>query len=151
MDRFPIAEELAEAPSISTWNVVHTDRDPYQVAPQVHRTLRELDSARPFTLLTWQKDPDTSLFPARMAAISLGVLGLLGSLLAATDIFGMASYSVCKRLKEMDTRMAPGAGNCCTRARPRLQVVCHRVGDRVGAGPDRQAPARLYRLRSVSA
>ncbi len=101
---------LLQAPSTSTWNVVRTDRDPRQLAPQIYRTLRNLDSALPFTLLTWEKSLDASLFPARMAAISLGVLGLLGALLAVTGIFGMASYSVGKRLKEMGIRMALGAG-----------------------------------------
>ncbi len=101
---------LLQAPSISTWNVVRTDRDLGQLAPHLYRTLRGLDSALPFTLLAWQKDLDASLFPARMAAIALGVLGLLGALLAATGIFGMASYSVGKRLKEMGIRMALGAG-----------------------------------------
>jgi len=100
---------LLQAPSTSTWEVVHTDGDPQQLAPQLYQTFRELDSALPFTLLTWQKSLDASLFGARMAAISLGVLGLLGALLAATGIFGMASYSVGKRLKEMGIRMALGA------------------------------------------
>jgi predicted permease len=101
---------LLQAPSLSTWNVVRTDRDPQQFAPRLYRTLRGLDTALPFTLLTWGKSLDASLFPARMAAISLGVLGLLGALLAATGIFGMATYSVGKRLKEMGIRMALGAG-----------------------------------------
>jgi predicted permease len=101
---------LLQNPSKSTYDVVRTDRDPRQLAPQLYRTLRDLDSALPFTLLTWQSNLDAALFPARMAAISLGVLGLLGALLAATGIFGMASYSVGKRLKEMGIRMALGAG-----------------------------------------
>lgn len=101
---------LLQAPSLSTWDVVRTNRDPQQVAPRVYQTLHHLDSALPFTLLTWQKSLDASLFAARMAAISLGILGLLGALLAATGIFGMASYSVGKRLKEMGIRMALGAG-----------------------------------------
>jgi predicted permease len=110
-DQWPVYfRPLLQAPSVSTWNVVRTDRDPQQVAPQLYATLRRLDSALPFALLPWQKDLDTSLFPARMAAISLGVLGLLGALLAATGIFGVASYSVGKRLKEMGIRMALGAG-----------------------------------------
>lgn len=101
---------LLQAPSTAAWEVVRTDGDPQQLAPEIYRTLRNLDSALPFTLVTWEKSLDASLFPARMAAISLGVLGLLGALLAATGIFGLASYSVGKRLKEMGIRMALGAG-----------------------------------------
>jgi predicted permease len=110
-DQWPVYyRPLLQAPSIATWDVVRTEGDPHQVAPQLYQTLRGLDSALPFTILTWEKSLDASLFPARMAAISLGVLGLLGALLAATGIFGLASYSVAKRLKEMGIRMALGAG-----------------------------------------
>jgi ABC-type antimicrobial peptide transport system permease subunit len=51
----------------------------------------------------------TLLFGPRMATIALGVLGLLGGMLSITGIFGMAAYSVSKRLKELGIRMALGA------------------------------------------
>ena len=52
---------------------------------------------------------DSALFPSRAATISLGVLGLLGGMLAVTGIFGMAAYSVSKRLRELGIRIALGA------------------------------------------
>jgi ABC-type antimicrobial peptide transport system permease subunit len=51
----------------------------------------------------------TSLFPSQMATISLGVMGLMGAMLSITGIFGMAAYSVSKRLRELGIRVALGA------------------------------------------
>jgi ABC-type antimicrobial peptide transport system permease subunit len=51
----------------------------------------------------------TLLFGPRMATIALGVLGLLGGMLSITGIFGMAAYSVSKRLRELGIRIALGA------------------------------------------
>ena len=41
--------------------------------------------------------------------MALGVLGLMGAVLSITGIFGMAAYSVSKRLKELGIRIALGA------------------------------------------
>jgi ABC-type antimicrobial peptide transport system permease subunit len=57
----------------------------------------------------WSTELGGTLFPSRMATVSLGVLGLMGGMLSITGIFGMAAYSVSKRLKELGIRMALGA------------------------------------------
>jgi len=44
-----------------------------------------------------------------MATMSLGVLGVMGAMLSITGIFGMAAYSVSKRLRELGIRVALGA------------------------------------------
>jgi ABC-type antimicrobial peptide transport system permease subunit len=44
-----------------------------------------------------------------MATISLGVLGMMGAMLSITGIFGMAAYSVSRRLRELGIRVALGA------------------------------------------
>ena len=72
-------------------------------------TLRGLDPGLPLTIATWQQELDSALFAARMATVCLGVLGLLGAMLAVTGIFGMASYSVSKRVREIGIRVALGA------------------------------------------
>jgi ABC-type antimicrobial peptide transport system permease subunit len=91
--------------------VVRSADQPQQIAAALHLAIHSLDDALPFTLMTWDNQLNSALFAARAATISLGVLGLLGAMLAVTGIFGMASYSVGKRLKEMGIRMALGAGH----------------------------------------
>jgi len=49
------------------------------------------------------------LFPSRMATASLGVLGAMAAMLSITGIFGMAAYSVSRRLRELGIRVALGA------------------------------------------
>jgi ABC-type antimicrobial peptide transport system permease subunit len=41
--------------------------------------------------------------------MALGVLGIMGAMLSITGVFGLAAYSVSKRLKELGIRMALGA------------------------------------------
>jgi predicted permease len=96
-------------PLNAVWLVVRSARDPQQLAAAMRSQLRALDAGLPCEIETWSKGMDFALFPARMATISLGVLGLMGAMLAITGIFGMAAYSVSKRLKELGIRVALGA------------------------------------------
>lgn len=93
-----------------TWLVVRSSRDPSELAPVLDHTLHGLDSGLPIKIRTWSEEMDTALFAARVATVSLGVLGLLGAMLAVTGIFGMASYVVSKRLRDLGIRVALGAG-----------------------------------------
>jgi predicted permease len=89
--------------------VVRSDRDPQQLAAEIRSTLRGLDSGLPFTIQTWNEGLDIALFPSRVATVALGILGLMGAMLSITGIFGMAAYSVSRRLRELGIRIALGA------------------------------------------
>jgi ABC-type antimicrobial peptide transport system permease subunit len=64
----------------------------------------------PYYMATWNKEMDGVLFPARMATVALGVLGLMGAVLSVAGIFGMAAFSVSKRQRELGVRVALGGG-----------------------------------------
>jgi predicted permease len=100
---------ILQSPSSSTWLIVRSRRDPQELTVAVESTLRNLDAGLPFSIRTWNKQLDSALFASRIATISLGVLGGLGAMLAVTGIFGMAAYSVSKRLRELGIRVALGA------------------------------------------
>jgi ABC-type antimicrobial peptide transport system permease subunit len=104
---------LLQNPANDTWLVLRTNRDggrdPQQLAPAVRSALRELDPGLPAFIQTWDEEMNGALFASRMATVSLGVLGLMGAILSITGIFGMAAYSVSKRLRELGIRIALGA------------------------------------------
>jgi predicted permease len=97
------------SPSSQSYLVVRSHRDVQQLAPLIRSKLRELDAGLPADIDTWNTLLDVVLFPSRVATVSLGVLGAMGAILSLTGIFGMAAYSVSKRLKELGIRMALGA------------------------------------------
>ncbi|HMD39078.1 MAG TPA: ABC transporter permease [Candidatus Acidoferrum sp.] len=89
--------------------VVRSNREPQQLGLAIKDTMHGLDPGLFFLLSTWTHELESALFPSRMATRSLGVLGALGAMLSITGIFGMAAYSVSKRLKELGIRIALGA------------------------------------------
>ncbi|HTW78230.1 MAG TPA: ABC transporter permease [Terracidiphilus sp.] len=96
-------------PTGETGLVVRSARDPQQLATAIREQLLGLDDSLPMYIQTWTQGLDIALFPSRVATVALGVLGFMGGLLAITGIFGMAAYSVSKRLKELGIRIALGA------------------------------------------
>jgi ABC-type antimicrobial peptide transport system permease subunit len=98
-----------QSPSSQSWLVVRSRRDPQQLVTDIRSQLRQLDAGLPADIDTWNSLLDVVLFPSRVATVALGVLGIMGAMLSVTGIFGMAAYSVSKRLKELGIRMAVGA------------------------------------------
>ena len=100
---------ILQSPSRSTQLVVRSTRDPQLLGAAMRGALHELDSGLPVLIETREGPMSVMLFGPRMATISLGVLGLMGAMLSVTGIFGMAAYSVSKRLRELGIRIALGA------------------------------------------
>ncbi|HEX4595138.1 MAG TPA: ABC transporter permease [Bryobacteraceae bacterium] len=100
---------ILQWPTSATTVVVRSNLDPARLAGALRSKLRELDPGLPSFIQTWNNGMGVALFAPRMATISLGVLGVMGAMLSITGIFGMAAYSVSKRLKELGIRVALGA------------------------------------------
>jgi ABC-type antimicrobial peptide transport system permease subunit len=100
---------ILQSASSQTYLVVRSKRDPQQLAAAMRGTLRDLDAGLPVFISTWNEALDFSLFPSRMATVSLGVLGVMGAMLSVTGLFGVAAYSVSRRLRELGIRIALGA------------------------------------------
>ena len=89
--------------------IVRSSGDPQALSSAMRIKLRELDPGLPVDIQTWNALLVVVLFPGRMATMALGVLGLMGAILSITGVFGMAAYSVSKRIKELGIRVALGA------------------------------------------
>ena len=104
---------ILQMPSAATTLVVRTGSSTGNAATllgaAMRRALRKVDPTMPVIIETRATPLEVAMFGPRMATVSLGVLGLMGGLLSITGIFGMAAYSVSKRLKELGIRMAMGA------------------------------------------
>ncbi len=103
---FPLAQGMN---SNDTALVVRSAFPPADVAAALNRMMNAIDPNIPLTVRTWPDALDLALFPARAATGALAILGLLAAMLAVTGIFGMAAYSVSRRMKELGIRVALGA------------------------------------------
>jgi predicted permease len=98
-----------QSPARASDLVVRSNRDPKQMVAAIRSQLHQLDAGLPADIDTWNNFLGVALFPGRVATMALGVMGLMGAMLSITGIFGMAAYSVSKRLRELGIRIALGA------------------------------------------
>jgi ABC-type antimicrobial peptide transport system permease subunit len=103
---FPISQEGSQQTAL----VVRTKRDTGDMVTAIREAIRGLDRAVPIQESgAWTSQLGLSFFPSQVATTALGLFGAFGLLLSITGTFGLASYTVSKRLRELGIRVALGA------------------------------------------
>ena len=103
----PISQEAVTS---NTSLVLRSRRDSADMVAAVRKVVRDLDPAVPIMESgDWSSQLAIQLLPAQTASVALGLIGAFGLLLSITGTFGLASYTISKRTRELSIRVALGA------------------------------------------
>ena len=131
--------------------LVHSDLPPAAIIGPLKRAIADYEPRLIIDIDRFDRIIDESLLQERLMATLAGFFGLLAALLATTGLYGVVSYSVARRVREIGIRMALGAGTAkvsgmIVKEAVELLVVGLVVGIGLALVVARTAAAMLYGL-----
>jgi predicted permease len=100
---------LSQNEQARTVFIARSPRAQSELAPAIEHTILGFEPNAVITVRSWPEMMEVALFPGRAATVALGIMALLAAVVAVTGIFGMATYNVSRRMKELGIRVALGA------------------------------------------
>jgi len=115
---------------------LRTAADPQAILPAVREVVAQVNTNLPlFDVKTESQQIDRLLFQERLVARLSGFFGLLALVLASVGLYGLLSYEVSRRTREIGIRMALGAqAGSVLKLVLRQGIVLVVVGAAVGIG-----------------
>ena len=135
--------------------VVRTKVPPLAVAPDVRRALADVDPDLPIAnLRTVAQSVENTLQTRKIVLVLLGIFALTALVLACVGIYGVISYSVAQRTREIGIRIALGAGSrqvvgLILRQGSKLVLVGLAIGIAASIGAGLLIAQQLYEVSST--
>ncbi|HXN94480.1 MAG TPA: FtsX-like permease family protein, partial [Candidatus Acidoferrales bacterium] len=133
---------------------LRTAADPQAILPAIRETVAQVNTNLPlFDVKTESQQIDRLLFQERLVARLSGFFGLLALVLACVGLYGLLSYEVSRRTREIGIRMALGARpesvlKLVLRQGVVLAIIGAAVGSSVALGVTRYLASMLYNVRA---